>query len=599
MPPITRNTLFYGDNLPILRDYIDDESVDLVYLDPPFNSNRSYNVLFRDEHGREAEAQITAFEDTWHWNAATERVYQELVAGGAPRSSGMIHALRAVDRRQPDHGLSDHDGRAAWSSCTASSSRPAASTCTATRPPAITSRSFWMRFSGRNGLLMRSVGNGQVPTATPDKVCTATDGFAISCFSTPRRQIIRGTPKYAPYDHQYLESEYRHVAADGRRYKETDLTAAKPGGDTEYDWHVRRPAGPGIRWEADLTEEFRNPRPGWEYKAVRPYQGRYWAFSKANLIEFARTNRLIHRETGMPRLMHFADEMPGVPLQDAWSDIPPASGIQDLGYPTQKPLALLERILAASSNPGDVVLDPFCGCGTTIAAAQKLGRRWIGIDITHLSIALMKYRLKDMFGLVEKQDYAVKGEPEDLPSARQLAQDDRYQFQWWALSLVKARPVASGGPDERRRTKDEGKSVLGPSSFVGKKGADKGIDGVITFIDEAGGKAKRVLVQVKSGHLKAGDVRDLRGTVEREGAALGVLVTLEPPTRDMQAEAAAAGVYRSPGWERDYLRLQILTITDLFNGAQVQMPPWAITFKQAEKTRPERTGQAGLFEEQE
>ena len=245
------------------------------------------------------------------------------------------------------------------------------------------------------------------------------------------------------------------------------------------------------------------------------------------------------------------------------------------------------------------MLDPFCGCGTTIAAAQKLGRRWIGIDITHLSIALMKYRLKDMFGLVEKQDYAVKGEPEDLPSARQLAQDDRYQFQWWALSLVKARPVASGGPDERRRTKDEGKSVLGPSSFVGKKGADKGIDGVITFIDEAGGKAKRVLVQVKSGHLKAGEVRDLRGTVEREGAALGVLVTLEPPTRDMQAEAAAAGVYRSPGWERDYPRLQILTIADLFNGAQVQMPPWAITFKQAERAKSERTGQTGLFEERE
>ena len=264
---------------------------------------------------------------------------------------------------------------------------------------------------------------------------------------------------------------------------------------------------------------------------------------------------------------------------------------QDLGYPTQKPLALLERILAASSNPGDVVLDPFCGCGTTIAAAQKLGRRWIGIDITHLSIALMKYRLKDMFGLVEKQDYAVKGEPEDLSSARQLAQDDRYQFQWWALSLVKARPVGQGSGDRNQGPEDKGQRL------TGKKGADKGIDGVITFIDEAGGKAKRVLVQVKSGHLKAGDVRDLRGTVEREGAALGVLVTLEPPTRDMQAEAAAAGVYRSPGWERDYARIQILTIADLFNGAQVQMPPWAITFKQAERARPERSaGQAGLFE---
>jgi site-specific DNA-methyltransferase (adenine-specific) len=203
-----------------------------------------------------------------------------------------------------------------------------------------------------------------------------------------------------------------------------------------------------------------------------------------------------------------------------------------------------------------------------------------------------------MFGLREKADYDIVGEPRDLGSALMLAESDRYQFQWWALSLVKARPVA-GGSDHGRQTMDHtGSSIVyRPSSVPGKKGADKGIDGVITFIDEAGGKAKRVLVQVKSGHLKAGEVRDLRGTVEREGAALGVLVTLEPPTRDMQAEAAAAGVYRSPGWERDYPRLQILAIADLFNGAQVQMPPWAITFKQAERAKMERTGQAGLFEE--
>jgi len=224
------------------------------------------------------------------------------------------------------------------------------------------------------------------------------------------------------------------------------------------------------------------------------------------------------------------------------------------------------------------VLDPFCGCGTTIAAAQKLGRRWVGIDITHLSIAIQKYRLKDAFGLVEKKDYAVKGEPEDLPSAQQLAQDDRYQFQWWALSLVKARPLGGAG---------DGKQ--------GKKGSDKGIDGVITFIDEASGKPKRALVQVKSGKVKAGDVRDLRGTVDREGAALGVFITLAKATRDMEAEAAAAGFYHSPGWDRDYPKLQILTIADLLNDDEVKMPPASITFKQAQKEKGVGGNQKELF----
>ena len=203
-------------------------------------------------------------------------------------------------------------------------------------------------------------------------------------------------------------------------------------------------------------------------------------------------------------------------------------------------MALLERILQASSNEGDAILDPFCGCGTAIAAAQKLNRKWIGIDITHLSISLMKYRLKDLFGLVEKKDYAVVGEPEDLSDAHQLAKDDRYQFQWWALSLVQAKPLGNetGGKE-------------------GKKGSDKGIDGVINFIDDKG-KAQRVLIQVKSGHVKSGDVRDLRGAVEREEAAIGVFITLEEPTRDMNTESASAGFYHSNSWNKDYPRVQIL-----------------------------------------
>jgi hypothetical protein len=372
-------------------------------------------------------------------------------------------------------------------------------------------------------------------------------------------------PLYTPYTEEYLESEYRHVAPDGRRYKETDVTAAKPGGDVEYEWRVKRPVIPGSRWEADLNEEYLNPREDWEYRGVPPYRGRFWAYSKANLEAFAEGGHLIHRKTGMPRLVQYADQMPGIPLQDSWDDIYPASGGEDLGYPTQKPLKLLERIVTTSSNPGDVVLDPFCGCGTAIAAAQKLGRRWIGIDITHLSVALMKYRLEDMYPGVEIR---VQGEPEDLGGARQLAQDDRYQFQWWSLSRIRAKPLGAN--------KAGGKT--------GKKGADQGIDGVINFFD-GGDTPKRVLVQVKSGKVRPRDIRDLVGTLDREKAAIGVFLTLEEPSGPMKKEAVSAGYYRSEGWGRDFPRLQILTVEQLLHGDQVEMPPQHGTFREAQRAR--------------
>ena len=224
------------------------------------------------------------------------------------------------------------------------------------------------------------------------------------------------------------------------------------------------------------------------------------------------------------------------------------------------------------------MLDPFCGCGTAVAAAQKLGRKWIGIDVTHLSISLMKYRLKDMFGLAEKQDYAVLGEPEDLESAHALARSDRYQFQWWALSLVQAKPLG------------------GEAGREGRKGSDKGVDGVLSFMDEKD-KLQRVLVQVKSGHVKSGDVRDLRGVVEREQAAMGVFITLEAPSSDMLTEAVSAGYFTSRTWQKDYPCLQILTIEELLAGKGIEMPPSAYgTFKQAGKVKKAdgRQGELGI-----
>ena len=229
---------------------------------------------------------------------------------------------------------------------------------------------------------------------------------------------------------------------------------------------------------------------------------------------------------------------------------------------------MLERIIKSSSNEGDTVLDPFCGCGTAVIAAQKLNRKWIGIDITHLAINLMRNRLKDSFGIKAK----VIGEPEDINGARALALQDRYQFQYWACGKIHARPVGEK-----------------------KKGADKGIDGVIQFIDDPKGKASRVIVQVKSGHVSVKDIRELKTVAAEE--AIGVFITLEPPTREMVKEAITAGYYHSPIWNMDYPKIQILTIEDLFNDKGVEMPlqkQTSVTFNKAQKIKKKEGEQLSM-----
>ncbi len=266
----------------------------------------------------------------------------------------------------------------------------------------------------------------------------------------------------------------------------------------------------------------------------------------------------------------------GVPYQDVWAYQPNTKGIlfgsdecieedvkyleaedEKLGYPTQKPEGLLVRMIITSSDEGDIVLDPFCGCGTAVVAAQKLNRKWIGIDITHLAINLMRNRLRDSFGI--KAD--VTGEPTDLAGAKALALHDRYQFQYWATGLVGARPVGEK-----------------------KKGADSGIDGVITFIDDTSGKARRVIVQVKSGHVGVATVRELKTVAANE--AIGVLITLDTPTEPMTNEALEAGYYHSPIYDKDYRKIQIITIEELLHGKTVEMPPQtqsSVTFTKAPK----------------
>jgi site-specific DNA-methyltransferase (adenine-specific) len=275
----------------------------------------------------------------------------------------------------------------------------------------------------------------------------------------------------------------------------------------------------------------------------------------------------------MPRIKQYLDEMSGTLVTSVWTGIPPinSQAQERLGYPTQKPEALLERIINASSNEGDVVLDPFCGCGTTINVAERLKRRWIGIDITHLAVALIQSRLHDTFG-TELSDYEVHGTPKDAASAEALALQDRYQFQWWALSLIDARPAQDK-----------------------KKGKDTGIDGYIRYLEREGEPAKTILVQVKSGKVSSRDIRGLVGVLDREKAVIGIFITLQPPTKDMAKEAISAGFYSSQ-WG-NFPRLQILTIDDLLTGKATALYPRlnAATFKRAERKRREQGEQSGLF----
>jgi hypothetical protein len=266
---------------------------------------------------------------------------------------------------------------------------------------------------------------------------------------------------------------------------------------------------------------------------------------------------MLDPETGTRKIV-LEEESKGLPRRDVW-DLSIIAGFkrERLGYPTQKPETLLERIIRTSSNAGDLVLDPFCGCGTTIAVVQRLKRRWIGIDITHLAVTLIKHRLQDAFG--SEAQYEIIGEPVSIEDAQRLAEEDPYQFQWWSLGLVGARPAEQ------------------------KKGADKGIDGRLFFHDEAGGKTKEIVLSVKAGITTVAHVRDLRGVVEREKAAMGILMSMQGPTRSMRSEATEAGSYHSPGWNKKYPRLQILTVAELLGGKTIDRPPHSVTFKQAPK----------------
>ena len=528
------NVLYYGDNLDILRRYIPDDSIDLIYLDPPFNSSRSYNVLFRESEGISSEAQLEAFEDTWQWGPTAQKTYDEVLTGPDQNVARMLRAMV--------EGLTHN---------------PVTAYLTMMAPRLVELRrvlkaggALYLHCDPTAGPYLRVLMDAVLgPTNFRNEIVwkrqTAHSDTAQGSKHYGRLHDVilfytKGEPKswnqqYEEYSQDYIDTFYRNIEPEtGRRYTLSDITG--PGG-----------AAKG------------NPR--YEFLGVT----RYWRFSKERMEELYREGRIVQTRPGaVPRQKRYLDEMPGMPVQSVWTDILPvqAQAKERLGYPTQKPLALLERIINTSSDPGDVVLDPFCGCGTAVHAAQKLGRQWIGIDITHLAIGLVRRRMADAFPGIAIN---VIGEPVDLSGAKELAAKDKYQFQWWALDRIGAQPVS-------------GK----------KKGSDKGIDGVIPFFAGPKDDYKRVLVSVKGGErVGVGMVRDLRGVVEREDEPIGVLLTLAPPTRDMIAEAAKAGTYHNDLWNKDYPRLQILTIEEVLEGRRPEMPPQHSPFAKAPTEREE------------
>jgi hypothetical protein len=301
-------------------------------------------------------------------------------------------------------------------------------------------------------------------------------------------------------------------------------------------------------------------------KVIAPPSGRHWQFDQDGMDKLWAEGRIIFSKNGNPRLKSYLKDLPGVSVRDIWTDIEPinSGAAERLPYPTQKPVALLERILSASTYSGDLVLDPFCGCGTTIDAAEKLGRKWIGIDITQLATSLIKNRLRDTYG--DKIEIVTVGEPVTPNEAATLAEQDKYQFQWWALGLVGARPVEQ------------------------KKGADHGIDGKILFRDDPrAARPEQIIIQVKGGKTGVKDVRDLRGVLDREQAAIGVLISLQPPTKEMVAEAVSTGFYVHKTNAQQYPKLQLRTVKELMHGKGIERPSTIAatdeTFKKAPASR--------------
>jgi DNA modification methylase len=528
------NKLYFGDNLDWLTK-MDAASVDLVYLDPPFNSKAAYNLLYKSPDGEAAQAQYQAFVDSWRWGLSTDAAMATVIASGSP-AAGILTALnnymqksdlmaylvmmaaRLIELRRvlkPSGSLFLH--------CDASASHYLKIIMDEVFDGNFRNEIVWKRSTGKSLMTRR------LPT-----------NHDVILFYSGEENTWNEDQAFMPYDPTNLPdktaAKYCHIEPDGRRYQLDNLINPNPD----------RP---------NLTYEFLGVT-------------RVWRWTRDRMQAAYEQGLVIQPGPGrVPRFKRYLDEQRGLPLDDVWTDIPPlnSQAQERLHYPTQKPLALLDRIIQLASKPGDVVLDPFAGCGTAIESAQRLGRRWIGIDVTVLAIDVVERRLNRM-GLRRGLDYKVDGIPLDLDGAHRLFDSEplHHDFQLWALTLVDGQPRDGG-----------------------KKGADKGVDGLIFYAEDAR-TTGQAIVSVKGGaNIHAQHVLELVGAMNNHRAKLGVLITLHKPTSAMIRAAREAGSIEVGGKLRS--RVQICTVEQLLSGKKPDLPPIFDIISAASAARRGRT----------
>ena len=523
------NKLYYGDNLEVLQEHIVSGSVDLVYLDPPFNSGRSYNVIFAKHagggHGNDAAAQIEAFDDTWHWTPDIDQDYHDYAFCGGlpPRAAEALTAFHTL--------LGENDAMAYLVNMAPRLAelhrvlKPTGSLYLHCDP----TMSHYLK------ILLDAIFGAKMFRNEITWKRTSAHNDASRNFGNVHDVILRYARGLAPvfnrlytaYAPDYAARVYRNTDLDGRRWTSENLRSPSPRPNLRYPYTALN----GITYQ---------PHPNG------------WACTAERMRDLDRQGRLAYPAKAGGRLgkKNYLDDMPGLQLTDVWTDIRPIGpqAAERLGYPTQKPQALLERIILASSNPGDVVLDPFCGCGTALDAAQRLGRQWIGIDITFIAIDLIDKRLRHAHGDSVAGTYQIAGTPHDMGAAQALADRSKFDFERWAVAQIGAQPNA-------------------------KQVADKGVDGVARFdVDKK--TSGRVLVSVKGGkNINPGFVRDLIGTVVSQKAEMGVLITLLEPSRGIIDAAHHGGTYTWPVSGQAYPLVQVITVADLLNHRRPELPP--------------------------
>lgn len=529
------NKLYYGDNLDVMRKYIKDESIDLCYIDPPFNSKRNYNQIYNNI-GAEDKAQAQAFIDTWIWDDEAIKGFEQITTN--------YNGVFTKQSIELIIGFEKVLGQGSLLAYLISMTLRIAEIQRVLKPAG----SFYLHCDPTANHYLKLV---------IDSVFCAKGGSYLSEIVW-RRTTAHGNAKqgakkfevnfdtiffysksdnytfntvYEPFKQEQIEQQYNKFDGEGRRYRLVTPTAAKGGGDTSYEFH-----------------------------GVKPPSGRFWAYSKENLEKFNQDGKLYFSSTGQPYIKYYLDERPGVAVMSFWDDIKPMSPTskERLGYPTQKPEALLERIIKASTNIGDIILDAYCGCGTTISVAQALNRQWIGIDITYQSISLILKRLEDTFSKQVLNNIEMNGIPQDLNSAISLAnkKDDkvRKEFEKWAVL-----------------TYSNNRAMINE-----KKGSDGGIDGIAFMLDRKENNEteyKQVLFSVKSDKTPhVAYIRDFFGVIQREKAAMGYFITLYPPTKDMIAECKKLAPYKNKLMDKEYPKIEIVTIDEILSGSRITIP---------------------------